>query len=104
MLIALLAARLLQAPVSPTAADFFPLVTGQIRTFVSAGNITTEEVLPPITIDGKPAVPVVQRDTQQVIGTIYYRVEPGIIYLLGYNNPKKLLSEPMPILEFDGKP
>jgi hypothetical protein len=106
MFAALIVASLTQA--TPTAADFFSLLPGTTRTFVDVDNegtntMTTDEVLEPITIGGKQAIPVVTRDQGKQVSTTYYHVDPAAVYLLGYN-PKHLLGKPMPVLEFDGKP
>jgi hypothetical protein len=106
MLTLLVAARLIQTGPSQTghmAADFFPLVQGTVRTFVeTGGQVTTEEVMPAITVGGKPAIPVVQRHDNRVSGTTYYRVDENIVYLLGNNSPSSFLASPMPLIEFDG--
>jgi len=101
MLIALFAAHLFQT--APTAADFFALTPGMIRSFVDGANLSSEEVLTLISVDGKPVLPVVERAEGKVISRGFYRVEPNAVYLLGYDDQSNWLPEPMPIIRFDGR-
>lgn len=89
-----------------TAADFFPVVPGTVRSYMDSADtlvISIDEVGAPVDFGGAQATPIAGKDGKKLIGTSYYRVEPNAVYLVGYD-PKHPLPQPMPVLEYDGKP
>jgi hypothetical protein len=88
-----------------TASDFFPAIAGTARTFYDLPDQTNsvDEVGAPITFGGSPATPITTKDGAKLVNIAYYRIEPTAVYLLGYD-PKNPLPQPMPILQYDGKP
>jgi hypothetical protein len=102
MMHALLAAAALVAP-AESAGDFFPLVPGTKWTYVEEGRFLQsrfqDEVMPPVDIEGGPAFPVVTKQDNTVIETVYYRATPSAILIVAYD-PKNPLPEPRPVFKF----
>jgi len=112
LLVALVQTATTQAPAaqtpaaaSPSVADFFPLVPGTVRTyndFAGSTRASTDEIGQPIDVAGAPATPLLTKDQGRTVGTLLYRIEGNIVFLVGVD-PKKPFPAPIPVLQFDGK-
>lgn len=114
-----------------TAADYFPLRAGLRTIYEQKTDVTLtviDEVGRTVTIGGKPAVAVIEKNRfNQPMGTTFYRVDGNGIYQVGQEEDRshatptvgqpvdldKLaershavleLAPPMPIFKFDGGP
>mgnify|MGYP005837200871 CR=1 FL=1 len=97
-----LAALAIAATLATGAGDFFPLVPGtrwvyQERTDRQV-NTYTDEVGPPVDIDGKPAFPIVSTQDGRTVDTVHYRVEGDSVLIVAYD-PRRPLFNPRTVLK-----
>lgn len=86
--------------------DYFPLTSGTRWVYEekSGGqtNVVVDEALPPVQIDGKTAFPVTSKIDGKVIETRFYGLIDNTIHIVAFKQDSPL-SEPIPVLKFDGK-
>lgn len=86
--------------------DYFPLTSGTRWVYEekSGGQMTVvvDEALPPIQIEGKTVFPVTSKIDDRIIETRFYGLSDNTIQIVAFKQDSPL-SEPIPVLRFDGK-
>jgi hypothetical protein len=84
---------------APTAADYFPVVPGTVRTYQDkSGNTLINTIRKPLDMGGVAAIPINESLGAGLGKTTYYRVDADMVSIVAYDI-KNPLPTPMPVLK-----